>query len=152
MTISESLRIYEAHNEAKQYCIGFERKGEWFFFFADTLKEEWIAREKVSAKNAGKGNKEGYALRLRLKKSHQLEILEKCEHYKVETDFLSLDKNRGRAFERYIRERYTNEKHTNDNTGFWKDGDATINGVKVQIKLNTAQIMTEYTAERMGWA
>lgn len=148
-----ALSIYEAHNAASIYCIGFKRLHDWFFFFTDTIRPEWVARERTSGKNAGKGKSEGYALRLRLHKKERNEILEQFECFPLSAEFLALNpKNKGNAFETYMEMLHNGEKRKNDNVPFWMDGDGTINGVKVQYKVEGAQVVNEYTIERRGWA
>lgn len=150
-TTADFLAAYEAHNKADTYCLGFNYKGSWFCFFTDKLNPDWVARERMSSKNSHKGE-ESYALRLRMKVRQCAEVLATCECLEVPADFLQLEKNRGRAFERWARERFSYGEHTNDNVGFWKDGDMMVNGKRVQVKLNTAQVCSEYTLTRMGWA
>jgi len=56
--------------------------------------------------------------------------------------------NKGEAFEKIITERYTAEQWVKDSVPFWVDGDATINGKKVQIKLNGAELTNEKTLRK----
>lgn len=56
--------------------------------------------------------------------------------------------NKGEAFEKIITERYTAEQWVKDSVPFWMDGDATINGKKVQIKLNGAELTNEKTLKK----
>lgn len=56
--------------------------------------------------------------------------------------------NKGEAFEKIITERYTTEQWVKDSVPFWMDGDATINGKKVQIKLNGAELTNEKTLRK----
>ena len=56
--------------------------------------------------------------------------------------------NKGEAFEKVITERYTTEQWVKDSVPFWVDGDATINGRKVQIKLNGAELTNEKTLRK----
>jgi hypothetical protein len=56
--------------------------------------------------------------------------------------------NKGEAFEKIITERYTTEQWAKDSVPFWMDGDATINGKKVQIKLNGAELTNEKTLRK----
>ena len=56
--------------------------------------------------------------------------------------------NKGEAFEKIITERYTTEQWVKDSVPFWMDGDATINGKKVQIKLNGAELTNEKTLQK----
>ena len=56
--------------------------------------------------------------------------------------------NKGEAFEKIITERYIAEKWAKNSVPFWVDGDATINGKKVQIKLNGAELTNEKTLRK----
>jgi hypothetical protein len=51
--------------------------------------------------------------------------------------------NKGEMFEKIITEMFTSETWVKDSVPFFVDGDATINGVKVQIKLNGAELTNE---------
>jgi hypothetical protein len=59
--------------------------------------------------------------------------------------------NKGEMFEKIITERFTGEKWVKDSVPFFVDGDATINGVKVQIKLNGAELTNEKILTRFGF-
>ena len=57
-------------------------------------------------------------------------------------------KNRGDGLEKVIVERYTGQKWSRNTTPFFMDGDATINGEKIQIKLNGAELTNEKILNR----
>ena len=59
--------------------------------------------------------------------------------------------NKGEMFEKVITERFTAEKWVKDSVPFFMDGDATINGEKVQIKLNGAELTNEKILRRFGF-
>lgn len=51
--------------------------------------------------------------------------------------------NKGEMFEKVITERFAGTEWVKDSVPFFVDGDATINGEKVQIKLNGAELTNE---------
>lgn len=51
--------------------------------------------------------------------------------------------NKGEVFEKIITETFTTERWVKDNVPFFVDGDVTINGEKVQVKLNGAELTNE---------
>jgi len=59
--------------------------------------------------------------------------------------------NKGEMFEKIITERFTAEKWVKDSVPFFVDGDATINGEKVQIKLNQAELTNEKILAKHGF-
>lgn len=59
--------------------------------------------------------------------------------------------NRGEMLEKIITERFAGEKWSKDSVPFFVDGDATINGVKVQIKLNGAELTNEKILKRYAF-
>ena len=59
--------------------------------------------------------------------------------------------NKGEMFEKIITERFTANKWVKDSVPFFVDGDATINGEKVQIKLNQAELTNEKILARYGF-
>lgn len=59
--------------------------------------------------------------------------------------------NKGEMFEKIITERFAGEKWVKDSVPFFVDGDATINGVKVQIKLNGAELTNEKILARYAF-
>lgn len=59
--------------------------------------------------------------------------------------------NKGEMFEKIITERFAGEKWVKDSVPFFVDGDATINGVKVQIKLNGAELTNEKILTRYAF-
>ena len=56
--------------------------------------------------------------------------------------------NKGEMFEKIITEMFTADKWVKDSVPFFVDGDATINGEKVQIKLNGAELTNEKILKR----
>ena len=54
-------------------------------------------------------------------------------------------------FEKIITEQFAGEKWAKDSVPFFVDGDATINGVKVQIKLNGAELTNEKILKRYAF-
>lgn len=59
--------------------------------------------------------------------------------------------NKGEMFEKIITEQFAGEKWVKDSVPFFVDGDATINGVKVQIKLNGAELTNEKILARYAF-
>lgn len=59
--------------------------------------------------------------------------------------------NKGEMFEKIITEQFAGEKWVKDSVPFFVDGDATIDGVKVQIKLNGAELTNEKILARFGF-
>jgi hypothetical protein len=83
---------------------------------------------------------QGENLRLRLKKSHKVQLMKKSPICLGSSDCLVADKyNKGEIFEKLVTE-YYGQTWKKDSVPFYVDGDLNINGEKIQIKLDSATL------------
>lgn len=140
--INWMTETYHKNSAADEYWFGFVVAGLLYVITGLTF-EELAVTFKMDRASSKRG---GYA-KIRLKATAETlrSFLPKAVLLGDES-LLTLDGyNRGEAFEKVITERYTPNEWVKDSVPFWMDGDATINGRKVQIKLNGAELTNERT-------
>jgi hypothetical protein len=82
---------------------------------------------------------QGFNLRLRIKADYRNRLAKKAICLGL-ADILVADKyNKGEIFEKYITE-FFGQVWTKDTVPFYKDGDITVDGRKIQIKLDSATL------------
>lgn len=141
------LRTYEAHSAAEQTCVAFCYKKEWYYFLCDKLMPRWCNVERESSKKGGK-----VKVQLRLRNKHMEECLRKYDCVKLDPSFLTLNKNKGCAFEKFVTETLCGDVWVKDSVPFHVQGDVVLNGVQTQVKLNGAQVVMESTLCARPWA
>ena len=132
MTKQTMIRNYRKYSVADSYIIGFVANGMVYF---TEVKE--IAPRFLNVEQASRG--QGFNLRLRMKAEYRNRLAKKsiCLGSK---DILTESKyNKGEIFEKYITE-YFGQTWEKDTVPFYTDGDITIDGRKVQIKLDSATL------------
>lgn len=141
MMIMQALEKYHAKSAANAYMIAFHARKQWYMITVDAIPVEWTKLDKIASSKVKKGIPENlaYSLRLNMNKAVRETLADTEQAVRIDSGFLALDKNKGRAFERYVREMH-GLQHNNDNVPFWQAGDATINGTAVQIKYENAQL------------
>lgn len=143
-TMIKNYRKFAAHDA---YIIGIERGAYLFMVVVFELMPRWI---KVSRESSSKGG--GKKLKLYIN-SHDRDLLIKtngiCLGKTKEVLPLNRFKNKGDAFECLLTELCGLNYEKPNSIGFWADGDLNVNGIKYQIKYNTASIVTEKTLETL---
>jgi len=136
---------YHANSAADEYWFGFVLNHLLYVVCGMSFEElsELFKLDRASSKRGG-------FLKIRIKATTATlaGLLPKATLLGDES-LLELDGyNKGEAFEKIITERFTSEQWVKDSVPFWIDGDATINGKKVQIKLNGAELTNEKTLRK----
>lgn len=141
MTIVQALEKYHAKSAANAYMIAFHARKSWYLITVDKIPLEWVKFDRIATSKAKKGISPDlmFSLRLNMTKAVRETLAETAQAERITADFLALEKNKGRAIERYIRER-NGLQHSNDNIPFWKVGDLTLNGAEIQVKYENAQL------------
>ena len=139
---------YLRTSAATAYVIGFILNGVAYMIQVAELKAEWLRLDRESTSHGG-------WQKLRLKLSNELKV------YWVENGatclgnpdrVLKLQKNKGDSFERFVTE-YNGQVWKKSSTPYYKDGDITVNGVKKQIKWETASLTNEKVIrEALEWS
>lgn len=145
MTKETMIRNYRKFAAHDAYIIVFEYYHQYYF-----IKMKEIPPRMINVEYGSVSNKCQRKLQLRIKaKDLQLLVRKgaiKIDHLPVER---IKDGNKGVASEMYLSEYFGIPFRGKDNIGFWHDGDLTINGIKYQVKLNSAQIISEQTLETL---
>lgn len=136
--------IYEMHQTATAYIIGFVQSGMLYFVKVPRINIEWLRVEKAS-------RNQGNNLRLRMLACHRKSLIESGSAICLgSADMLKASKyNKGEIFEKIITE-YFGQHWEKDNIGFDKDGDIIIDGEKIQIKLNSATLLNDKRIARLA--
>lgn len=140
------MGLYEKHTAAKQNLVGFAYGDKWYYFKCETFDANWCKLDRESSKRGGK-----VKVRLRMTEAAKKECLEKYDCMEFEASFLTLNKNRGCAFERYVTETLCGETWKKDNVPFYMAGDVKYQGVETQVKLDGAQVVMEETLLKEMW-
>ena len=138
--IEVKLADYESLTAVRDYGIGFIVKHQLYLVFTNSLPIEWLRIEKAS-------RGQGWSLRLRMTKEVRESLMTTAICLGSEDLLIDEKYNKGETFERCVAE-YYGLPWAKDTKCFTDGGDLNINGVEVQIKLNTATITTEKTLNR----
>lgn len=141
MTKRTMIINYRKYSVADSYIIGFVSKGMVYFTEVKEIAPRFLNVEQAS-------RNQGYNLRLRMKAEYRDRLAKKaiCLGSK---DILTESKyNKGEIFEKYITE-YFGQVWEKDTVPFYKDGDITIDGRKVQIKLDSATLTNTKQLEKL---
>lgn len=134
MTKGNMIRYYRQFSGADAYIIGFEYKQNIYMVEVAEIMPRWLNVEKAS-------RNQGENLRLRMKANERAKMAEKaiCLGHR---DMLKAEKyNRGEIFEKMVTE-YFGQTWEKDNVGFWEQGDIRVDGRELQIKLDSATLMS----------
>ena len=143
MNREEMIRNYELTSAADAYIIGFSVGTDAYIIKMRELRDDMVALSRESSKNGGAA-KIRLSITARLKK-----ILLNAGAVRVckVDEILSLENNTGEDFERWDLER-NGQTWKRDRTPYWKDGDITVNGQKLQLKWENASLTNEDTIAR----
>lgn len=130
-------KIYRENQAAHKYLLGCIYKGGLYLCYMDDIPPRMIQCDK-------KG------LRMRVYTKKDIAYIVKRGFYVGPASLLDSDiYNKGVMLEQVVYNIYQQEWKRN-NTPFYKDGDITINGKKVQIKYSHGHIAYSTTLERLA--
>ena len=136
---------YNKNSAAHSYWFGFVVAG-LLYVVAGMTFDEISAYFKMDRASSSKG---GFAkIRIRAKAADLQALLPRAILLGSESLLTEAVANKGDGLEKVIVERFTTEKWARNSVPFFADGDATINGEKVQIKLNGAELTNEKILRR----
>ena len=145
---NEMTTAYNAHSAAHSYWFGFILAG-MLYVVAGMNFDELSAYFKNDRASSAKG---GFRkIRIRATTADLKALLPKAMLLGSADLLLDDHWNKGEMFEKIITEQFAGEKWVKDSVPFFVDGDATINGVKVQIKLNGAELTNEKILARYAF-
>ena len=132
MTKRTMINNYRKYSMADSYIIGFISQGMLYFTEAKEIAPRFLNVEQAS-------RNQGFNLRLRMKADYRNRLAKKSTCL-GSADLLIADKyNKGEIFEKIITE-YFGQTWVKDTVPFYEDGDITVNGAKIQIKLDSATL------------
>ena len=132
MTKRTMINNYRKYSMADSYIIGFVYGGMVYFTEVKEIAPRFLNVE-VASRN------QGFNLRLRLKAQYRNQLVKKAICL-GSADILVADKyNKGEIFEKYITE-FFGQVWEKDTVPFYEDGDITVDGRKIQIKLDSATL------------
>lgn len=132
MTKQTMIRNYRKYSKADSYIIGFVFKGMLYFVEVKEIAPRFLNIEQAS-------RNQGFNLRLRIKADYRAKLVKKSICL-GSADILTAEKyNKGEIFEKIITE-YFGQTWVKDTIPFYMDGDITVNGIKIQIKLDSATL------------
>ena len=139
---------YNKNSAAHSYWFGFVVAG-LLYVVAGMTFDEISTYFKMDRASSSKG---GFAkIRIRAKAADLRALLPRAILLGSESLLTEAVANKGDGLEKVIVERFTTEKWARNSVPFFADGDATINGEKVQIKLNGAELTNEKILTRYGF-
>ena len=134
------LNAYKATAAAAAYIIGFLMNGNVYSIILNDLPAWLIGMDKESTAHGGLRK-----LRIRMNTMARHRLMNMGAAYIGTADeVLASRKNKGEAFEQWITENAGQEWHK-DSVPYFMDGDITINGIKYQIKFESASLANEKT-------
>lgn len=132
MTKQTMIRNYRKYSVADSYIIGFVHGGMVYFTEVKEIAPRFLNVEEAS-------RNQGSNLRLRIKAQYRNQLVKKAICL-GSADILTESKyNKGEIFEKYITE-FFGQVWEKDTVPFYKDGDITVDGRKIQIKLDSATL------------
>ena len=134
MTKNSMINTYRKYSVADSYIIGFIYEKMLYMLEVAEIAPRFLNVEEAS-------RNQGENLRLRLRKAHKTSLMKKSPICLGSADCLNAEKyNKGEIFEKLVTE-YFGQTWKKDTVPFYKDGDITVNGKKIQIKLDSATLM-----------
>lgn len=134
MTKNTMIRNYRKFSVADSYILGFIYNKMLYMLEVAEIAPRFLNVEEAS-------RNQGENLRLRLRKAHKVSLIKKNPICLGSADCLNAEKyNKGEIFEKLVTE-YFGQTWKKDTVPFYKDGDITVNGKKIQIKLDSATLM-----------
>lgn len=141
MTLEMMIATYAMLTASHKYILGFLVKNELYYIFADLATlVQYMKLDRESSKRGGKAK-----VRIRMTSAQRKQLLPLATRCGTIEDLERLKKyNRGDNFEKLIYDIFAPQEHwIKNSTPFNIAGDITINGEQVQIKLDSAELVTE---------
>ena len=137
------LNAYNATSAAAAYILGFMLNGNVYQIILNHLPEWLIGMDRESTSHGG-----ALKLRIRMTTIARRRLMNMGAAYLGTVDeILSSRKNKGEAFEKYVTEKAGQEWHK-DSIPYYIDGDLTVDGIKYQIKFESASLANENTIKK----
>ena len=134
MTKNTMIKTYRKYSVADSYILGFIVDKMLYMLEVAEIAPRFLNVEEAS-------RNQGENLRLRLRKAHEASLMKKQPICLGSADCLNAEKyNKGEIFEKLVTE-YFGQVWKKDTVPFYKDGDITVDGKKIQIKLDSATLM-----------
>lgn len=134
MTKTTLIKAYRKYSAADNYILGFIFNHMVYMVRVAEIMPRFLNVEEAS-------RNQGENLRLRLRKAHKASLMKKNPICLGSADCLNAEKyNKGEIFEKLVTE-YFGQTWKKDTVPFYKDGDITVDGKKIQIKLDSATLM-----------
>lgn len=141
MTKETMMKWYRNKSAADAYIIGYVVDGNLYFNVVNEIMPRYLNVEKAS-------RNQGENLRLRLKAKGRKQLMRKEHHCLGSAEQLNQPKyNKGEIFEKLVTE-FFGQEWEKDNIPFWEQGDICVDGVEIQIKLDTATLMNTKQIEK----
>ena len=142
MAKATMLKIYKNKSKADYYIIGFIVKGLLYMISMEEIPSEFLKVEKAS-------RNQGENLRLRIASAYRKNLVANAICLGTIDLLTATAYNKGENFEKVVTE-YYGQEWKKDTVPFYVDGDITINGQKVQIKLDSATLTNTKQLEKLS--
>ena len=133
--------LYRKFSMADTYIIGFIVKGLLYMVSMDEIPSEYLKVEKAS-------RNQGENLRLRIASAYRKSLVASAICLGTADLLTATAYNKGENFEKVVTE-YYGQTWKKDNAPFYKDGDITVDGLKIQIKLDSATLTNSKQLEKL---
>lgn len=140
-------RIYNKNSAAHVYALGFVFERKLY-----VSKLSWRELYAFMVGDHASSARGGYSkIRIRMSADARRE-LSKTAELLGPAELLTKDPkyNRGENLEREITERWTGEAWVKDSVPFFVKGDINVDGVEIQIKLDSAELTNEKILKKFG--
>lgn len=142
MTKATFIKTYRNYSAADGYILGFVYDKNLYMIRVNEIMPRFLTVEEAS-------RNQGENLRLRLRKKYREQLLRKGAICLGSADCLVAEKyNKGELFEKVVTE-YYGQTWEKDNIPFWVQGDICVDGVELQIKLDSATLMNTKQIARL---
>lgn len=131
---------YNKNSAAHTYYFGFVLAGLLYVVTGMTFTElsAFFRMDRASTAKGGFSK-----IRIKAHSAELKALVPKAILLGADTLLMNEKWNKGEMLEKLITERFAGQEWHKDSVPFFVDGDVTINGVKVQIKLNGAELTNE---------
>ena len=137
------LNAYKATTAAMAYIIGFLMNNKVYTIYLNDLPEWLIGLDRESTSHGG-----AMKLRIRMTAIARRRLMNMGAAYIGTMDeILSSRKNKGEAFEKWVTEK-AGQEWKKDSIPYYLDGDLTVDGIKYQIKFESASLANENTINK----
>jgi len=137
------LNAYKATTAAMAYIIGFLMNGKVYTIYLNDLPEWLVGLDRESTSHGG-----AKKLRIRMTTIARRRLMNMGAAYIGTVDeILSSRKNKGEAFEKWVTEK-AGQEWKKDSIPYYVDGDLTVDGIKYQIKFESASLANENTINK----